>query len=157
MAYPSYAEKPSSWHLTGGGTKEKVRWIRKTQPIQKPIGVTVKVWITSLNSHFTPKESGTKCGGLLKIAKVWIKVCNSQSEPDWSIKKAEPKLRSVLWKTHKRNSPRTTCTLLPVLTSIRRIVSESLYIFLLVLWPFEKSTSKKCVMPSTSPSLFFTF
>ena len=43
MEYPSYKEKSSSWHLTGGGTKEKVRWIRKTQPTRKPIGVTVKV------------------------------------------------------------------------------------------------------------------
>jgi hypothetical protein len=25
--------------------------------------ITAKLWITSLNSHFTPKESGTKCGG----------------------------------------------------------------------------------------------
>jgi hypothetical protein len=28
----------------------------------------------------------------LSGAKVWIKVCNSHSGPDWSIKKAEPKL-----------------------------------------------------------------
>jgi hypothetical protein len=44
--------------------------------------------------------------GTRSTAKLWIKVCNAQSEPDWSIKKAEPKLRSVLRKTHKRNSPR---------------------------------------------------
>jgi hypothetical protein len=29
---------------------------------------------------------------------VWIKVCNSHSEPDWRIKKAEPKLRMVFGK-----------------------------------------------------------
>ena len=34
----------------------------------------------------------------LSRAKVWIKVCNLQFEPDWSIKKAEPKLRMVFGK-----------------------------------------------------------
>jgi hypothetical protein len=29
-----------------------VRWIRKTQPTRKPIGVTVKIYITSLNSLY---------------------------------------------------------------------------------------------------------
>jgi hypothetical protein len=32
--------------------------------------------MTSLNSHFSEIQLGTKCGVWLKIAKVWIKVCN---------------------------------------------------------------------------------
>ena len=35
-----------------------------------------ELWITSLNSHSTPRRPDTRCGGRLKIAKVWIKVCN---------------------------------------------------------------------------------
>jgi len=35
---------------------------------------------------------------LFQIAKVWIKVCNAQSEPYWSMKKAEPKLRMLFEK-----------------------------------------------------------
>jgi len=37
-----------------------------------------ELWITSLNPHSTPRKPGTKCSGWLKIAKVWIKVCNLQ-------------------------------------------------------------------------------
>ena len=70
MEYPSYAEKSSSWHLTGGGTKEKVRWIRKTQPTRKPIGVTAKVAMTSLNSHFSSGDNSATCWYGAKGARV---------------------------------------------------------------------------------------
>jgi hypothetical protein len=51
-------------------------------------------------------KAASLSGALLSIlgskkgdGEVWIKVCNSQSEPDWSIKKAEPKLRPVFAET----------------------------------------------------------
>jgi hypothetical protein len=117
---------------------------------------------TSIAEIFISNSGGitTICGKRISNEKVWIKVCNSHSEPDRSIKKAESKLRIVLYKTHKRNSPRATCALsivLPVLTSIRRIVSESLYILLLGYGLFEKSTRKMYDRLSIFPSLFFTF
>jgi len=59
MEYPSCAEKSSSWHLTGEGTKEKVRWIRKTPPtfpsvrhvdgVLKWLGGEGGVWHVSLS------------------------------------------------------------------------------------------------------------
>jgi hypothetical protein len=46
---------------------------RKKPPLTgRLIGGNAKLEITSLNSHFTPKKLGTKCGGESKIAKVWI-------------------------------------------------------------------------------------
>ena len=42
-------------------------------------GITAKVKITSLNTHFCPSESSTKCGSLVSKEKVWIKVCNLHS------------------------------------------------------------------------------
>ena len=38
-----------------------------------------KVAIISLNSHFCSGENGTICWYGVKEARVWIKVCNSQS------------------------------------------------------------------------------
>ena len=36
--------------------------------------IRARVYIASLNSHFTPKESDTNCGGQWKITRVGIKV-----------------------------------------------------------------------------------
>ena len=47
---------------------------------------------------FGPSILTPRYYSLVSRGKVWIKVCNSQSEPDWRIKKAEPKLRMVLEK-----------------------------------------------------------
>ncbi len=35
----------------------------------------VKVWITSLNSHFTSENLSTRWRGRSKRGRVWIKVC----------------------------------------------------------------------------------
>ena len=49
-----------------------------------------KLCITSLNSHYPLRELRPKYGSLVSRGKVWVKVYNTHSEPDWSIKKAEP-------------------------------------------------------------------
>ncbi len=50
-------------------------------------------------------ESTTKCGSGFFRGKVWIKV-STLPEPELSNKRAEPKLRSFLWKMRlKRNLP----------------------------------------------------
>jgi len=54
-----------------GTTMSGPRFLMSQQEIAEKAGIsqqmvssiTAKVGITSLNSHFTPKESGTKCGG----------------------------------------------------------------------------------------------
>jgi hypothetical protein len=62
MEYPSCAEKSSSWHLTGEGTKEKVRWIRKTQPTRKAIGSAGKdeepIYGLSSFCYFSTRQLG---------------------------------------------------------------------------------------------------
>jgi hypothetical protein len=40
----------------------------------------IKLWITSLNSHFSSRKDSTTCGGRSEMAGVEIKVCNSHSE-----------------------------------------------------------------------------
>ena len=39
-----------------------------------------KLYITSLNSHFASSRFNTKYGSWFPIAKVWIKVCNANSQ-----------------------------------------------------------------------------
>jgi hypothetical protein len=61
----------------------------------RPVG---KSTLHPLIHTFGPSILTPGYGSWISKEKVWIKVCNSQSEPDWSIKKAEPKLRMVFEK-----------------------------------------------------------